>query len=72
MKLQNGEMIRVRAYGGEVLNRRLIEVREQMAVVTTDEEYKAAAREKREPICIGFPLADVIAVVRRAAVSSRK
>jgi hypothetical protein len=66
MELQNGEMIRVRAYGGQVLTRRLVEVRGQKAIITTDDEREAAAREKREPICLGFPLADVIEVVEEA------
>ncbi len=59
MKLQNGDAIRVKTYGGRVIDRRLVEVRGRVAVVTTDEEYQAAKKEKREPICIGFPLSDV-------------
>lgn len=60
MELQKGDFIRVKVYGGQLVDRRLVEVRGQMAVVTTDEEYQAAQRERREPICIGFPLSDVI------------
>lgn len=60
MELQNGDLIRVRAYGGRAVDRRLVEVRGQTAVVTTDEEYQAAKKERREPISIGFPLSDVV------------
>jgi hypothetical protein len=42
-----------------------MDVRERSVIVTTKEEYEAAAREQREPICIGFPLADVIEVVKK-------
>jgi hypothetical protein len=52
--------VKIRAYKNLVVVRRLLEVRGQTAVISTDEECEAAAREKREPICIGFPLADVI------------
>jgi hypothetical protein len=60
MEPNDRERIKVRAYGGEVLNGRLIEVRGQTAIVTTDEELAIAKKEKREPICIGFPLSDVL------------
>lgn len=65
MKAKNGDLIRVRAYGGQTVIRRVVDVREQAVLVSTNEEYEAAAREQREPICIGFPLADVVEVVER-------
>jgi hypothetical protein len=55
----------IRAYKNQVQIRRLIEVRGQLAIISTDEECQRAIREKREPICLGFPLADVIGVVKR-------
>jgi len=65
MKLQNGDLVKVRAYRNQVQVRRLVEVQGRTAIITTDEECKAAAREKRKPVCIGFPLADVIGVVKK-------
>jgi hypothetical protein len=50
----------VKAYGGKVIARRVVEVRGRSVAVTTKEEYDAAAKEQREPICIGFPLSDVV------------
>ena len=69
MDLKNGDLVKVRAYKDQIEIRRLIEVRGQTAIISTDEECQKAAREKREPICIGFPLADVIKVVKREPVS---
>lgn len=66
MAAQNGDLVRVRAYGGEVQVCRLVEVQDKTAIVTTDEECEAATREEREPIRIGFPLADVIEVVEES------
>jgi hypothetical protein len=31
----------------------------EIAVITTPEEYELAAKEHREPVCIGFPVSDV-------------
>lgn len=66
MNLQSGDLVRVRAYGGEIQTRRLVEVQGRIAVITTDEEREAAAREKRDPIRIGLPLTDVIEVVEES------
>jgi hypothetical protein len=69
MRLQNGDLIKVKTYGGQVVARRVVDVREQTVLITTDEEYEAATKEQREPICLGFPLADMIEVVERASGS---
>lgn len=66
MRVQRGDLVKVRAYGGEILTRRLVEVQGKTAIITTDEEREAAAKEKREIICVGFPLADVISVVAKS------
>lgn len=66
MNVQNGDLVKVRAYGGEIQVRRLVEVQGKTAIITTDAEREAAAREKREPIRIGLPLADVIEVVEES------
>ena len=60
MKVQSGGSVRLKTYGGKVVSRRVVDVRERSVIVTTKEEFEAAAKEKREPICIGFPLSDVV------------
>ena len=59
MKLNHGQIVGVRIYGGKVVKRRLVRVSAGVAVVTTQSEWETAAREGREPVCIGFPVADV-------------
>jgi len=63
MDIQNGDLVKVRAYGGQIQIRRLLEVRGQTAIISTDEECQTAKREGREPIKIGIPLDDVIEIV---------
>lgn len=65
MRIEKGNLIRISTYGGKVVSRRVVEVGEQAVILTTDEECQAAAKEKREPVRIGFPLADVIEAVER-------
>jgi hypothetical protein len=60
MQLQLGDLVRVRAFGGKELVRRLFDIRGSVALICCDEEYQKAIKEKRDPICIGFPLSDVI------------
>lgn len=57
MRLQRGDWVRLLAYGDEVIERRLVEVRGRHVYVCTDEEYRAAAIDGREPVAVGFPLA---------------
>jgi len=57
MSLNAGDLVKVRVFGGQVVIRRLLRVEGQIAVLTVPEE---ALKERREPVCIGFPLRDVI------------
>ena len=65
MDIQRGALIKVRAYGGKELVVSCEAVQGRTVVVTTEQERESAAKEKRGPTCIGFPLADVIEVVER-------
>lgn len=69
MDIQRGALIKVRAYGGKELIASCEDVQGRTVIVTTEQERKKAAREKRSPTCIGFPLADVIEVIGREPVS---
>lgn len=60
MNAQPGELVRVRAFGGKELIRRLVAVRQGIALVCNDEEYQAARKDNREPTCIGFRVGDVL------------
>ena len=57
-----GKRVRVRAYGGTELLRRVIGFDSGVVRVCCEEEWQRAQRERSEPTCIGFKLSDVIAV----------
>jgi hypothetical protein len=52
--MKAGDKVRVRAYGGVVLERRAVRADERMVYVTTEQEYRAALREGRKPDAVGF------------------
>lgn len=58
--MKPGDWVKVNAYGGKELLRRVVEVkiigRKKVVCVTTDEEWQASQKEGREPVCVGFPL----------------
>ena len=56
-------MVRVRAFGGIELVRRVIFVKGDVVAVCSEEEYDKARAEKRRPGCIGFKAHAVLAVV---------
>lgn len=57
-----GDIVRVRAYGGEILSRRVVNADAVTVVVCNEVEYASALEERREPAGIGFPVDDVISV----------
>ena len=61
--MQPGDTIRVVGDQGKELVRRLVEVRGQVVLICTDEEFKAARTEGREPICVGFKASKVVGVI---------
>jgi len=58
--MREGDLVRVKAYGGQELMRRLVEVRGDILLICRDEEYEAAQREGRQPVCVGFRKEDII------------
>ena len=59
MAIKTGDLVRVRAFDNQVHTRRIVSMEGEIAVITTPEEYELAAKEHREPVCIGFPVSDV-------------
>ena len=55
-----GYYVRLRAYGGEEIIRRVVAVKPGVVLVCKDEEYAQAQREGREPAVVGFRLEHVI------------
>lgn len=61
--MQPGDTITVIGDQGKELVRRLVEVRGQVVLICTEEEFRAASAEGREPVCVGFKTNKVVAVV---------
>ncbi|MBI4301185.1 MAG: hypothetical protein HY664_01080 [Chloroflexi bacterium] len=49
-----GSLIRLRAYGGEEIVRRIVKINPGVVLVCKEEEYQSAQEEGREPISVGF------------------
>ncbi len=62
--MKPGQMIKLRAYGNEVITRQLVRLDKETVVVCRSEEYEAAVREKREPVSVGFNIRDVVLPIR--------
>jgi len=58
--LQYGQRIKVRAFGGKVLDRRVVGVRDGFVLICSDEEYSNASSEQRPPSCVGFPESAIV------------
>ncbi len=55
-----GQVIRVPVYGGEVVPRIVVQIIDNVALVSTPSEYKDAAREHRNPVAMGVLIESVI------------
>jgi len=64
--MKPGQMIRLRAYGGQIIERRLVRLDKNTLVVCRPEEYDAAQSERREPIVVGFHIEDAVGTSEEA------
>lgn len=55
-----GKEVSLQAYGGETLKRVLVAVENGVLFVCKRDEFEAAMREERDPICIGFRVEDLV------------
>jgi len=58
--MKKGDQIRLRAFGGEVIERRVVAVEGDSVDICKDGEFEAAAREGRDPVTVAFKLTDVV------------
>lgn len=58
--MRSGQIIKVRAYGNEILVRQVIQVKKDIVVICRPDEYNKSHIEGREPIGVGFQLKDVV------------
>ena len=55
-----GDQIKLTAFGGEEITRRVIVAENGTVYVCKEAEYQSAIRENREPVCVGFPMESII------------
>lgn len=58
--MQVGDIVRLKAFGGEEIVRQVVFVAGDHIGVCKEEEYRAAIGENREPMTVGFRVSDVI------------
>jgi hypothetical protein len=57
--MRSGQSVTVETFDHKLIRCKLIDVRGQTALVCSEKEWVQAKREKREPDCIGWPMANV-------------
>jgi hypothetical protein len=72
MVLRKGVLIKLRAFGGKQIIRRFVGKKDGMVLICSDEEFRFATKEGREPLCVGFPVKDVIGAENRRIVNLQK
>ena len=60
--MARGERVTVKLYGGGEAIRRVVENKDRIIVVCSEEEYHLAELEDREPEGLGFPREDVLGI----------
>ncbi len=62
--MREGDLVRLSAYGGEEIVRRVVLVKGDHVGVCKQQEFDRAKAEGRAPLVVGFPTADVLGVVQ--------
>jgi hypothetical protein len=57
--VSKGQLVTVHLFGGMTAQRRLVAQKGNIIVICSEEEYRSAERERREPCGVGFPQEDV-------------
>jgi hypothetical protein len=70
--MEAGSLVRLRAFGGEEIVRRVVVVEADAVAICREEEYEAAARDGRDPVAVRFKLDDVLGEVPDAPRSRRR
>jgi hypothetical protein len=65
--MELGQMVKLKVYGGGEAVLMLVQKNDTHINVCKREELEAAKRERRQPLLVGFPITDVIEILRPAA-----
>lgn len=52
--IEIGKNVKLKAYGGQEIVRRVVDQKNETVYVCTENEYKKAQQEGREPVSVGF------------------
>ena len=55
-----GKLVTLMAFGGKLIERRVVDDRGSVILICREEEFKAAFVENRAPIVVGFPRSSVV------------
>lgn len=58
--MEIGQSVKLKGYNNKELIRRVVSIKTDMVIVCTDDEFKKAYQEKREPKSIAFDMKYVI------------
>jgi hypothetical protein len=67
--IKKGALIKLRAFGGKYILRRVVGKSCGAVLICSDKEFKFAKKQGREPLCVGFPIKDVIGTKARRFLS---
>jgi len=67
MELKYGDIVRLQAYGGREIERRVVDVdyRRGVVCICKEDEFKKSQSMGLEPVCVGFKFQDVVEKVDR-------
>jgi hypothetical protein len=60
-QLKRGQEVNLVSYGGNVIRRTVVDCGNGVVFVCKSEEFRCSEDEKREPVCIGFKIEDIVA-----------
>jgi hypothetical protein len=60
--MKSGDLLEADTFDNRVIKCRLVEIRGDTAIVCSEREWEKAGAEKREPVCLGWPLSSVRAL----------
>lgn len=68
MEVYPGDIVVVRAFPNKQFERRVLDINPPFIILTTDDELAKAKAELRDPLSIGFRMADIIKILDREDV----
>jgi hypothetical protein len=60
MQIAANATVKLKAYGGQVIQRKVVFIKNNKVYVCLESEFLLASQEHRRPECIGFPMSDVV------------